>query len=75
MEISKLNKLDSKLFIYKGDSKSIINEILNDKKISSMNLLILHPNYLTFHIVQLNEMKDETEYLIQKSKKNKLLWM
>ena len=29
-----LNKLDSKLFIYKGDSKSIINEILNDKKIS-----------------------------------------
>ena len=41
-----------------------------DKKISSMNLLILHPNYLTFHIVQVPEMKDETEYLIEKSKKN-----
>ncbi len=35
-----------------------------------MNLLILHPNYLTFHIVQVPEMKDETEYLIEKSKKN-----
>ena len=34
------------------------------KKVSSMNLLILHPNYNTYHIVQVDEFSIETEYLI-----------
>ena len=35
-----------------------------EKKVSSMNLLILHPNYNTYHIVQVDEFSIETDYLI-----------
>ena len=34
------------------------------KKVSSINLLILHPNYNTYHIVQVDEFSIETDYLI-----------
>mgnify|MGYP000204815277 CR=1 FL=1 len=37
------------------------------KKISSMNLLVLHPNYHTFFHVPIPEMKKETEFLINQS--------
>ena len=37
------------------------------KKISSMNLLVLHPNYHTFFHVSIPEMKKETEFLINQS--------
>ena len=35
-----------------------------EKKISSMNLLILHPNYEKYHIVKIDEFQLETKYLI-----------
>ena len=70
--LSHLSSTDYNKYTLQQNIYKYILEKNYDKKISSMNLLILHPNYLTFHIVQLNEMKDETEYLIQKSKKNKV---
>ena len=70
--LSHLSSTDYNKYTLQQNIYKYILEKNYNKKISSMNLLILHPNYLTFHIVQLNEMKDETEYLIQKSKKNKV---
>ena len=39
-----------------------------DKKISSMNLLVLHPNYYDFLHLKLPEMKKEAEFLINQAK-------
>ena len=39
-----------------------------DKEISSMNLLVLHPNYTNYVHVKLPEMKKEAEFLIDKAK-------
>ena len=39
-----------------------------DKNISSMNLLVLHPDYKNYVHVKLPEMKKETEFLISKAK-------
>ena len=39
-----------------------------DKKISSMNLLVLHPNYPDYVHVKLPEMKKEAEFLIEQAK-------
>jgi len=68
--LSHLSSTDYNKYTLQQNIYKYILEKNYDKKISSMNLLILHPNYLTFHIVQVPEMKDETEYLIEKSKKN-----
>tara|TARA_S200000501_G_scaffold5913_1_gene5161 strand:- start:1621 stop:2424 length:804 start_codon:yes stop_codon:yes gene_type:complete len=38
-----------------------------DKKISSMNLLVLHPRYHTYFHLQVPEMKKETEFLVRQS--------
>ena len=35
-----------------------------DKKISSMNLLILHPHLENYHIIQVESFKNETKYLL-----------
>ena len=36
-----------------------------EKKISSMNLLILHPHFENYHIVQVEDFKNETQYLLE----------
>tara|TARA_B100001063_G_C16738558_1_gene543431 strand:- start:606 stop:1409 length:804 start_codon:yes stop_codon:yes gene_type:complete len=38
-----------------------------DKKISSMNLLVLHPRYHTYFHLKIPEMRKETEFLIRQS--------
>ncbi|MEC8222128.1 MAG: hypothetical protein VX018_03970 [Bacteroidota bacterium] len=35
-----------------------------DKKVSSMNLLILHPHLNNYHIIQVESFKNETKYLL-----------
>ena len=35
-----------------------------DKKVSSMNLLILHPHIDNYHIIQVESFKNETKYLL-----------
>ncbi len=35
-----------------------------DKKVSSMNLLILHPHLENYHIIQVESFKNETKYLL-----------
>lgn len=35
-----------------------------DKKVSSMNLLILHPHIENYHIIQVESFKNETKYLL-----------
>ncbi len=40
-----------------------------DKKISSMNLLVLHPNYTNYIHLKLPEMKKEAAFLIEQAKK------
>ena len=44
--------------------KSIL-EKKYEKKISSMNLLILHPHFENYHIVQVEDFKNETQYLLE----------
>ena len=39
-----------------------------EKKISSMNLLVLHPNYDDFVHLKLPDMKKEAEFLIDQAK-------
>ena len=39
-----------------------------DKKITSMNLLILHPNFDTYHLVKLPDLTKEVEYIFENSK-------
>jgi hypothetical protein len=39
-----------------------------DKRISSMNLLVLHPNYNNYIHLKLPEMKKEAEFLIEQAK-------
>ena len=39
-----------------------------DKTISSMNLLVLHPNYNNYIHLKLPEMKKEAEFLIKQAK-------
>ena len=39
-----------------------------DKKISSMNLLVLHPNYTNYVHLKLPEMKKEAAFLIEQAK-------
>ena len=43
--------------------KSIL-ESKYDKKVSSMNLLILHPHLENYHIIQVESFKNETKYLL-----------
>ena len=47
------------LNIYKN-----ILESKYDKKVSSMNLLILHPHIENYHIIQVESFKNETKYLL-----------
>ena len=42
----------------------IILESKYDKKVSSMNLLILHPHLDNYHIIQVESFKNETKYLL-----------
>ena len=44
--------------------KSIL-EKKYQKKVSSMNLLILHPHLESYHIIQVEEFKNETKYLLE----------
>ena len=46
-------------YIYKN-----ILESKYDKKVSSMNLLILHPHLENYHIIQVESFKNETKYLL-----------
>jgi hypothetical protein len=41
------------------------------KKITSMNLLIMHPNFETYHIVKLPDMNKEVKYILEASKNYK----
>ena len=63
LSIASFSESDKSLYL---NSKEFSNskEKNYKKKVSSMNLLILHPNYNTYHIVQVDEFSIETEYLI-----------
>ena len=47
---------------------NFILENYYDKKISSMNLLVLHPNYTNYVHLKLPEMKKEAAFLIEQAK-------
>ena len=66
--LSHLSSTDYIKYTLQQNIYKYILEKKYNKNISSMNLLILHPNYINFHIVQVEEMKKETEYLITNSK-------
>jgi len=66
--LSHLSSTDYMKYTLQQNVYKHILEKKYNKKISSMNLLILHPNYINFHVVQIEEMKKETEYLINNSK-------
>ena len=62
-----LSHLSSSDYIKYSLQQNIYKYILEkyyEKKISSMNLLILHPNYEKYHIVKIDEFQLETKYLI-----------
>jgi ATP-dependent exoDNAse (exonuclease V) beta subunit len=62
-----LSHLSSSDYIKYSLQQNIYKYILEkyyEKKVSSMNLLILHPNYEKYHIVKIDEFKLETKYLI-----------
>ena len=62
--------------VYSNESLAFINldEIIKEtnygKTISSMNLLILHPNYHTFFHLQIPNLEKETKFLIEEARKN-----
>lgn len=66
--LSHLSSTDYVKYTLQQNIYKYILEKNYNKKISSMNLLIIHPNYINFHVVQVEEMKKETEYLITNSK-------
>ena len=61
------NKYSLQLNLYK-----YILETNYGKTISSMNLLILHPNYHTFFHLQIPNLEKETKFLIEEARKNSL---
>jgi ATP-dependent exoDNAse (exonuclease V) beta subunit len=62
-----LSHLSSSDYIKYSLQQNIYKYILEkyyEKKVSSMNLLILHPHYEKYHIVKIDEFQLETKYLI-----------
>ena len=62
-----LSHLSSSDYIKYSLQQNIYKYILEkyyEKKVSSINLLILHPNYEKYHIVKIDEFQLETKYLI-----------
>ena len=45
-------------------TKKYILEKNYDLEVTSMNLLILHPYYQSYHVVKIDELPLETDYLI-----------
>ena len=62
-----LSHLPSSDYIKYCLQQNIYKNILEskyDKKVSSMNLLILHPHLENYHIIQVESFKNETKYLL-----------
>ena len=57
----------NKYAIQQNIYKYIIEKKYN-KKITSMNLLILHPNYDTYHLIKLPDLTKEVEHIFKNSK-------
>ena len=62
--LSHLSSTDYNKYCLQQNIYKYILEKNYDKKVSSMNLLILHPNYDSYHIVKVNDLPLETDYLI-----------
>jgi len=63
-----LSHLPSSEYVKYCLQQNIYKSILEkkyEKKISSMNLLILHPHFENYHIVQVEDFKNETQYLLE----------
>ena len=62
-----LSHLPSSDYVKYCLQQNIYKKILEskyDKKVSSMNLLILHPHLENYHIIQVESFKNETKYLL-----------
>ena len=62
-----LSHLPSSDYVKYCLQQNIYKKILEskyDKKVSSMNLLILHPHIENYHIIQVESFKNETKYLL-----------
>ena len=62
-----LSHLPSSDYVKYCLQQNIYKKILEskyDKKVSSMNLLILHPHLDNYHIIQVESFKNETKYLL-----------
>ena len=65
--INGLSHLPSSDYVKYCLQQNIYKNILEskyDKKVSSMNLLILHPHLDNYHIIQVESFKNETKYLL-----------
>ena len=65
--INGLSHLPSSDYVKYCLQQNIYKNILEskyDKKVSSMNLLILHPHIDNYHIIQVESFKNETKYLL-----------
>ena len=65
--INGLSHLPSSDYVKYCLQQNIYKNILEskyDKKVSSMNLLILHPHLENYHIIQVESFKNETKYLL-----------
>ena len=65
--INGLRHLPSSDYVKYCLQQNIYKNILEskyDKKVSSMNLLILHPHLDNYHIIQVESFKNETKYLL-----------
>mgnify|MGYP001220951159 FL=1 len=65
--LNELSHLPSSDYVKYCLQQNIYKNILEskyDKKVSSMNLLILHPHLENYHIIQVESFKNETKYLL-----------
>ncbi len=62
--LSHLSSTDYIKYSLQQNLYKYILENFYDKKVSSMNLLILHPNYENYHIVKIDELDQEINYII-----------
>ena len=62
--LSHLSSTDYIKYSLQQNLYKYILENFYDKKVSSMNLLILHPNYDNYHIVKIEELNLEIDYII-----------
>ena len=58
---------DSKYCLQQNLYKYILEDNYG-KKVSSMNLLVLHPRYHTYFHIQVPDLTKETEFLIRKAR-------